>query len=163
MALQSEKLSDFSVLKADHMAYGRMNEGQATSFMQAELDILQKVALGDHASFKELYTLYAENVYNTALGFVQNVEDAEEISQEVFVRVFRNAGKFQGNSKLSTWIYRITVKIFMLPPKIFAYLEILRIIGSPILVDQFESHNFSWTISKFYQAFRRLRSIIRWI
>lgn len=109
MALRTEKLSDFKGLKAKHLAYGRMNEGHATSCMQAELEILQKVALGDHASFKELYTLYAEKVYNTALGFVQNAEDAEEISQEVFVRVFRNAGKFQGNSKLSTWIYRIAV------------------------------------------------------
>lgn len=48
-------------------------------------------------------------VYNTALGIVQNEQDAEDITQEVFVKVFERLDEFRGEANLSTWIYRITV------------------------------------------------------
>lgn len=48
-------------------------------------------------------------MYNTALGIVQNTADAEDIAQEVFVQVFHSIKNFKGESKLSTWMYRITV------------------------------------------------------
>jgi RNA polymerase sigma-70 factor (ECF subfamily) len=48
-------------------------------------------------------------VFNTALGFVQNREDAEDITQEVFIEVHRSINGFNQQSSLSTWIYRITV------------------------------------------------------
>ena len=48
-------------------------------------------------------------VYNTSLGIVQNPEDAEDVAQEVFVQVYESVGQFKGDSKVSTWIYRIAV------------------------------------------------------
>jgi RNA polymerase sigma-70 factor (ECF subfamily) len=48
-------------------------------------------------------------VYNLALNYTQNVEDAEEITQDVFVSVYQSLNSFQENSSLSTWIYRITI------------------------------------------------------
>ncbi len=48
-------------------------------------------------------------VYNLALSFLQNTEDAEDITQEVFIEVYNSFYKFNGNSTISTWIYRITV------------------------------------------------------
>ena len=48
-------------------------------------------------------------VYNTSLGIVQNQEDAEDISQEVFAEVYQSIKNFKGESKLSTWIYRIAI------------------------------------------------------
>ncbi len=48
-------------------------------------------------------------MYNTAIGYLQNEEDAEEVTQDVFVKIFQKAYSFQGNSKVSTWVYRITV------------------------------------------------------
>lgn len=48
-------------------------------------------------------------VYNTALGIVQHVGDAEDIVQEVFIQVHQSIGGFKGESKLSTWLYRITI------------------------------------------------------
>jgi RNA polymerase sigma-70 factor (ECF subfamily) len=48
-------------------------------------------------------------VYNLALNYVQNVEDAEEITQDVFVSVYQSIHSFQENSSLSTWMYRITI------------------------------------------------------
>jgi len=60
-------------------------------------------------SFKELVEANKNRVFNTALGFVQNTEDAEDISQEVFIEVHRSIKGFNHQSSLSTWIYRITV------------------------------------------------------
>lgn len=48
-------------------------------------------------------------VYNTVLGFVQNMEDAEDVTQDVFIKVYENIGRFKQQCKLSTWIYRISI------------------------------------------------------
>ena len=48
-------------------------------------------------------------VYNTVLGFLQNMHDAEDVTQDVFIKVFEGIGRFKQQSKLSTWIYRISV------------------------------------------------------
>lgn len=48
-------------------------------------------------------------MYNTAIGYLQNIEEAEEITQDVFLSIYKKADTFQGNSTVSTWIYRITV------------------------------------------------------
>ena len=47
--------------------------------------------------------------YNTAIGILQNTEDAEDIAQEVFIQVYHSVAQFKGDSKVSTWLYRITV------------------------------------------------------
>ena len=72
-------------------------------------EILQSIARGDQSAFRELYRLFSDRVYNTALSYTQREQDAEEITQDVFISVFRNAAKFKGKSEVSTWIYRITV------------------------------------------------------
>jgi RNA polymerase sigma-70 factor (ECF subfamily) len=63
----------------------------------------------DRDNFRKLYELYSDKVYNTAISYAQNVSDAEEITQDVFANIYRNASKFRGDSALGTWIYRITV------------------------------------------------------
>lgn len=52
---------------------------------------------------------WQDMVYNTALGIVQHTADAEDITQEVFIQVHQSIKGFKGESKLSTWLYRITV------------------------------------------------------
>lgn len=59
--------------------------------------------------FQTLYNQYKVLVYNVALHYVQNIEDAEEITQDVFVQVYQSIEKFQNNSTFKTWIYRITI------------------------------------------------------
>ena len=59
-------------------------------------------------AFKYLVDIHQDRVYNTAIGIVQNAEDAEDVAQEVFIQVFRSIHSFKGESKLSTWMYRIT-------------------------------------------------------
>ena len=74
-----------------------------------ESELIKKLKLGDEKAFRILFDLYRSNVYNTAAGFLTNVNDAEDVTQEVFIQVFKSIKHFKENSKLSTWIYRITV------------------------------------------------------
>jgi RNA polymerase sigma-70 factor, ECF subfamily len=73
-----------------------------------ELDLIQQLRAGDEQAFKSLVTNYQDLVFNTALGIVQNSEDAEDVAQEVFIQVYRSIDQFKGDARLSTWIYRIT-------------------------------------------------------
>lgn len=73
------------------------------------MSLIKGIIEKDRESFAKLYALYSEKVYNTAISYVQNVNEAEEITQDVFTNIFRNAEKFRGDSSLSTWIYRIAV------------------------------------------------------
>ncbi len=59
--------------------------------------------------FKEIYERYKNVVYNLALQYTQNVEDAEEITQDVFVKIYKNLDTFQQQSDIKTWIYRIAI------------------------------------------------------
>lgn len=73
-----------------------------------EFELIQELRNGNEQAFKTLVETYQDMVFNTAIGIVQNVQDAEDVAQEVFIRVFRAIHSFKGESKLSTWIYRIT-------------------------------------------------------
>ena len=72
-------------------------------------DLIRKLQEGDQMEFTTLMDLYQNMVYNTALGIVQNEEDADDITQEVFEQVYISIGLFKGESKLSTWLYKITI------------------------------------------------------
>jgi len=79
-----------------------------TAVFLNELELIQQLREGDELAFKTLVTTYQDMVYNTALGVVQNSEDAEDVAQEVFIQVYRSIDQFKGDARLSTWIYRIT-------------------------------------------------------
>jgi RNA polymerase sigma-70 factor (ECF subfamily) len=72
-------------------------------------DLIKKLQEGDQMGFTTLMDLYQNMIYNTALGIVQNEADADDITQEVFEQVYISIGSFKGDSKLSTWIYKITI------------------------------------------------------
>lgn len=73
-----------------------------------ETELIQGLRKGEEPAFRFLVDTYQDLVFNTALGIVQNAEDAEDVAQEVFIQVFRSIDRFKGESKLSTWLYRIT-------------------------------------------------------
>ena len=70
---------------------------------------LERFQLGDKTAFNQLVLHYRSSVITTCYRFLLNQQDAEDISQEVFVAVYQSLSSFRGDSKLSTWIYRITV------------------------------------------------------
>ena len=72
-----------------------------------EQELILGLRKGDETAFKYLVDTYQDRVFNTAIGIVQNAEDAEDVAQEVFIQVYRSIHNFKGESKLSTWLYRI--------------------------------------------------------
>lgn len=74
-----------------------------------EQNLIDRLKQGEEAAFKEIVESSQGLVFNTALGIVQNSEDAEDVAQEVFVQLYESIHSFKGESKLSTWLYRITV------------------------------------------------------
>jgi len=72
-------------------------------------DLLRLVAEGDEHSFEQLVSRYQQAVFNTIYRYTGNSEDVQDLSQEIFIKVWRNAAKFRGKSKFSTWLYRIVV------------------------------------------------------
>lgn len=60
-------------------------------------------------TFNHIYFEYRLMVFNLALHYVLNTEDAEEITQDVFVKVYQSINDFNSNSSIKTWVYRITV------------------------------------------------------
>jgi RNA polymerase sigma-70 factor (ECF subfamily) len=74
-----------------------------------EQELIGLLRNGDAAAFRALVDQYKDKVYNSALGILQDEDDAADITQEVFITVFRSISTFKGESSLSTWIYRITV------------------------------------------------------
>lgn len=71
--------------------------------------LIEDIVTGSQEAFVSLYNTYSPNVYNTALSYTKNSEDAEEVTQDVFMKIHKNAASFKGDSALNTWIYRITV------------------------------------------------------
>jgi RNA polymerase sigma-70 factor (ECF subfamily) len=73
--------------------------------------IIGRVRGGETRMFGELVRRYQDPVYGMVARFVGGSEDAQDVAQEVFLRVFRGLDGFKGESKFSTWLYRITYNL----------------------------------------------------
>lgn len=71
-------------------------------------ELLRLVAGGDEHAFELLVGRYQQAVFNTVYRYTGNSDDVQDLAQEIFIKVWRNAGKFKGKSKFSTWLYSIT-------------------------------------------------------
>ena len=74
-----------------------------------EQQLLYALQQRQESAFKLLVDRYKDRLYNTILGFIPVEVDAEDVLQDVFVKVFENIGNFKGESLLGTWMYRIAV------------------------------------------------------
>jgi RNA polymerase sigma factor (sigma-70 family) len=74
-----------------------------------EATLIEELKNKSERALDEIIEKFQNNVYNTCLGLVQNSEDAEEITQDVFVKVYNNCSSFKGDSSFSTWLYRIAI------------------------------------------------------
>lgn len=69
--------------------------------------LIQRCLNGDISAFRELYDEHKDRLFNIALRIHGNVQDAEDVLQETFVRIYRALPGFKGTCRLSTWLYRI--------------------------------------------------------
>lgn len=74
-----------------------------------DLDLVARHRYGDEQAFTEIYQRYATMVYNLSLRLSANPEEASDLTQEIFLRIFRHLTKFRGRSSLKTWIYRVAL------------------------------------------------------
>jgi RNA polymerase sigma-70 factor (ECF subfamily) len=75
----------------------------------ADAHILRLIAEGDEQAFEQLVHKYQQAVFNTIYRYTGKQDDVQDLAQEIFIKVWRNARKFKGKSKFSTWLYRIVV------------------------------------------------------
>ena len=74
-----------------------------------DVPLIEGCRRGDAACYRELYVKYSGKVYGLARRFLRDDQHAEDVTQEVFLRVFRKLQGFRGDARLSTWIYRVCV------------------------------------------------------
>jgi RNA polymerase sigma factor (sigma-70 family) len=73
----------------------------------SEQNFIKELQIGNQIAFGQLLDAYQQKVFGTCISFIPNKEDAEDVSQEIFIAVFKSIHQFKENSKLSTWIYKI--------------------------------------------------------
>jgi len=76
-------------------------------------DLLARLQSGDERALSELSKQYGSKIHQLAFRYLRNKEDAEEVTQDVLLKVYRNVGSFRGDAALSSWIYRITFNASM--------------------------------------------------
>ena len=74
-----------------------------------EKDLIEKAQKMDVQAFEQLVEKYQKKVFNIAFSMLNNMDDASDISQEVFIKAFKSIKHYKQNSSFSTWLYRITV------------------------------------------------------
>jgi RNA polymerase sigma-70 factor (ECF subfamily) len=80
----------------------------------SEGSLVQRAQRGDEQAFATLYQLHKRRVYSVCLQMTKDVADAEDLTQEAFLQVFRSVNSFRGDSAFSTWLYRIAVNTVLM-------------------------------------------------
>jgi RNA polymerase sigma-70 factor (ECF subfamily) len=79
-----------------------------------ELEAIEKAKNGDPAAFECLYKLHSKRIYSLCLRMSKSPAEAEDLTQQAFLQLFRKIGTFRGESGLSTWLHRVTVNIVLM-------------------------------------------------
>lgn len=77
----------------------------------AEMTLIARAQAQDDAAFDQIMRLHADRIYNYVRRMVGNPQDAEDITQEVFIRAYQGLSQFDGRSSLSTWLFRIATNL----------------------------------------------------
>jgi RNA polymerase sigma-70 factor, ECF subfamily len=85
-----------------------MSRESANMAGPAERALVERLRSGDASALEALMEQYAARVYRLAVGITRNQADAEEVTQDVFLSLFRKVATFEGRSALGSWVYRIT-------------------------------------------------------
>ncbi len=74
-----------------------------------DFELTQAASHGDMAAFEEIYQRHHRRVYSICLRMLQNAYEAEDLTQDVFIQLYRKVGSFRGDSAFTTWLHRMTV------------------------------------------------------
>jgi len=79
-----------------------------------EADAIRQAKNGDAGAFEHLYNVHCRRVYSLCLRMIRNPVEAEDLTQQTFLQLFRKIGTFRGESGFSTWLHRVTVNVVLL-------------------------------------------------
>jgi RNA polymerase sigma-70 factor (ECF subfamily) len=82
---------------------------EAAALGGEERALVERHRYGDPGAFEEIYGRFSEMVFNLALRLSGDRDEAADLTQEVFLRIYRHLGKFRGGSSLKTWVYRVAL------------------------------------------------------
>ena len=80
----------------------------------AEAEAIERAKQGDGEAFEALYNLHKRRVYSLCLRMTANTAEAEDLTQEAFLQLFRKIGTFRGESAFSTWLHRMAVNVVLM-------------------------------------------------
>jgi RNA polymerase sigma-70 factor (ECF subfamily) len=80
----------------------------------SEAEAIERAKQGDAAAFEVLYNLHKRRVYSLCLRMTTNTAEAEDLTQEAFLQLFRKIGTFRGESAFSTWLHRMAVNVVLM-------------------------------------------------
>ncbi len=110
-----------SAIVADDVTFGLEESKSVPSFLSpseatesvsesdTDLQLARKAALGNVPAFELIYSRYHRRTYSLCLRMTQSGTEAEDLTQEVFIQLFRKVGSFRGDSAFSTWLHRMTI------------------------------------------------------
>src|SRR6202521_1143455 len=79
-----------------------------------EAEAIRLAQQGDADAFERIYGLHSRRIYALCLRMVGNTAEAEDLTQEVFLQLFRKVGTFRGESAFSTWLHRLAVNVVLM-------------------------------------------------
>jgi RNA polymerase sigma-70 factor (ECF subfamily) len=101
-------------LGEDGFIWPTVSESAGNHAPQYDYELARRVSLGDIPAFEELYQRHQRRVYSLCLRMTNNIPEAEDLTQEVFIHLFHKIGSFRGDSAFTTWLHRLTVnKVLM--------------------------------------------------
>lgn len=80
----------------------------------SEAEAIERAKQGDAEAFEALYNLHKRRVYSLCLRMTANTAEAEDLTQEAFLQLFRKIGTFRGESAFSTWLHRMSVNVVLM-------------------------------------------------
>src|SRR5437763_6669920 len=89
-------------------------ELNTTAQYESDLDLVRKAQRGDADAFAGLFYAHRPRVYSLCLRMTNNTAEAEDLTQDAFLQVFRKLSTFRGDSALSTWLYRVAVNTVLM-------------------------------------------------
>jgi len=96
-------------MQQSQISDGRESEGELT-----EREAVRRAQNGDAAGFEYLYKVHGRRVYSLCLRMLRNREEAEDLTQQVFMQMFRKMGTFRNEGRVSTWLHRIAVNAVLM-------------------------------------------------
>jgi RNA polymerase sigma-70 factor (ECF subfamily) len=96
-------IPDYSTVFAPTVSTGRV-----------EARVLARAQAGDHGAFAQIYSLHKRRIYSLCLRMVGNIAEAEDLTQEAFLQLYRKISTFRGDSAFSTWLHRLAVNVVLM-------------------------------------------------